>query len=116
MRRLLLALLLVALANFPANAQVFDLVNRDHLNRLRRSPAITPLIYCRQPDYSMASLRSTSIIQTRDEYNFDAEDQSFAWLAAQRGIGVELTHVTGGHHDLRAHIEHAAPSHPPTYG
>jgi S-formylglutathione hydrolase FrmB len=45
---------------------------------------------------------------TRDEYNFDAQDQSFAWLAAQRGIGVELTHVTGGHHDLR-YIERAEP-------
>ena len=26
----------------------------------------------------------------RDNYNFDAQDQSFAWLAAQRGIAVEL--------------------------
>src|SRR5580693_952223 len=33
MRRLLAALLLFALANVPANAQVFDLVNLDHLNK-----------------------------------------------------------------------------------
>ena len=33
MRRLLAALLALALANFPANAQVFDLVNLDHLNK-----------------------------------------------------------------------------------
>ena len=45
---------------------------------------------------------------TRDEYNFDAQDQSFAWLAAQRGIGMELTCVAGGHHDLR-YIERAEP-------
>ena len=44
----------------------------------------------------------------RPMYNFDAQDQSFAWLAARRGIGVELTHVTGGHHDLRD-IERAEP-------
>src|SRR3984957_6973660 len=33
MRRLLAALMLFALANLPANAQVFDLVNLDHLNK-----------------------------------------------------------------------------------
>ena len=30
---------------------------------------------------------------SRDNYNFDAQDQSFAWLAAQRGIAVELADI-----------------------
>ena len=29
----------------------------------------------------------------RDNYNFDAQDKSFAWLAAQRGIAVDLTEI-----------------------
>jgi S-formylglutathione hydrolase FrmB len=44
----------------------------------------------------------------RDNYNFDAQDQSFAWLAAQRGITVELSKVPSGHHDL-PYIEAAEP-------
>jgi Putative esterase len=44
----------------------------------------------------------------RDNYNFDAQDQSFAWLAAQRGITVELTQVLRGRHNL-AYIEGAEP-------
>jgi hypothetical protein len=44
----------------------------------------------------------------RDNYNFDAQDQSFAWLAALRGIAVDLTEVPGGHHNL-AYIEGAEP-------
>ena len=34
----------------------------------------------------------------RDNYNFDAHAQSFAWLAARPGIAVELAEIpTGGH-------------------
>jgi S-formylglutathione hydrolase FrmB len=36
----------------------------------------------------------------RDNYNFDSQDQSFAWLAARRGVAVELTCVPGAYHDL----------------
>ena len=36
----------------------------------------------------------------RDNYNFDAQNQSFAWLAAQRGIAVELSEVPTGRHTL----------------
>jgi poly(3-hydroxybutyrate) depolymerase len=43
-----------------------------------------------------------------DNYNFDAQDQSFAWLAARRGIVVELTQVPRGRHNL-AYIEGAEP-------
>jgi poly(3-hydroxybutyrate) depolymerase len=43
-----------------------------------------------------------------DNYNFDAQDQSFAWLAAQRGIAVELSEVAGGRHNL-PYIERAEP-------
>ena len=49
--------------------------------------------------YSMASLRSTSIIPRVTSTTGCAQDQSFAWLAA-RGIGVDLM-STGGHHNLR---------------
>ena len=59
----------------------------------------------------MFTYRPVIIYPTRDEYNFDAQNQSFAWLARQRGIGVELTCVAGAHHDLRD-IECAEP---PTY-
>ena len=42
----------------------------------------------------------------RDNYNFDAQDQSFAWLAAQRGIAVELAEIPCGRHNL-PYIERA---------
>ena len=44
----------------------------------------------------------------RDNYNFDAQDQSFAWLARQRGIAVELTADPVGRHNL-SYIERAEP-------
>lgn len=37
----------------------------------------------------------------RDEFNFRAQDRSFAWLAAQRGIAVPLARDPQGHHDPR---------------
>jgi len=37
----------------------------------------------------------------RDEFNFRAQDQSFAWLAAQRGIAVPLARDPQGRHDPR---------------
>jgi S-formylglutathione hydrolase FrmB len=36
----------------------------------------------------------------RDNYNFDAQDQSFAWLAARRGIDVTLVRDPKGRHNL----------------
>jgi pimeloyl-ACP methyl ester carboxylesterase len=44
----------------------------------------------------------------RDNYNFDAQDKSFAWIAAQRGIAVELAEDPAGRHDL-LYIERAEP-------
>jgi S-formylglutathione hydrolase FrmB len=44
----------------------------------------------------------------RDNYNFDAQDKSFAWLAAQRGIAVELAEDATGRHNL-PYIERAEP-------
>jgi S-formylglutathione hydrolase FrmB len=44
----------------------------------------------------------------RDNYNFDAQDQSFAWLAAQRGIVVDLAEIPSGRHNL-PYIERAMP-------
>jgi S-formylglutathione hydrolase FrmB len=44
----------------------------------------------------------------RDNYNFDAQDQSFAWLAAQRGIAVDLIESPGAQHNL-FYIQHAEP-------
>jgi S-formylglutathione hydrolase FrmB len=44
----------------------------------------------------------------RDNYNFDAQDQSFAWLAAQRGITVDLTESPWAQHNLY-YIESAEP-------
>ena len=44
-----------------------------------------------------------------DNYNFDAQNLSFAWLAAQRGVNIDLTCVPGGHHNL-AYIEGAEPT------
>jgi S-formylglutathione hydrolase FrmB len=43
-----------------------------------------------------------------DNFNFDAQDQSFAWLAARRGIQVDLSVVRHGRHNLR-YIERAEP-------
>jgi S-formylglutathione hydrolase FrmB len=36
----------------------------------------------------------------RDNYNFDAQAESFAWLASQRGVCVELDLDPGGRHNL----------------
>jgi S-formylglutathione hydrolase FrmB len=36
-----------------------------------------------------------------DNYNFDAQNQSFIWLAAQRGIQVDVSVVPRGRHNLR---------------
>ena len=44
----------------------------------------------------------------RDNYNFDAQDQSFAWLAARRGVAVELSQIPRGRHNL-PYIEKAEP-------
>jgi pimeloyl-ACP methyl ester carboxylesterase len=44
-----------------------------------------------------------------DNYNFDAQAESFAWLAARRGVAVELVSVPGARHNLR-YIENAEPS------
>jgi S-formylglutathione hydrolase FrmB len=44
----------------------------------------------------------------RDNYNFDAQAESFAWLAARRGVEVELTREPRGQHNLR-YIEAAEP-------
>ncbi len=43
-----------------------------------------------------------------DNYNFDAQDQSFAWLASRRGVAVDLTCVPGARHNL-PYIEGAEP-------
>jgi hypothetical protein len=43
-----------------------------------------------------------------DNYNFDAQNQSFAWLAAHRGVAVTLVRDPKGHHDL-AYFEKAEP-------
>jgi hypothetical protein len=37
----------------------------------------------------------------RDNWNFDAQDQSFAWLAAQKGVSVTLVEVPKAQHTLR---------------
>jgi hypothetical protein len=44
----------------------------------------------------------------RDNFNFDAQDQSFIWLAAQRGIAVDVTQDPRGRHNL-SYIERAEP-------
>ena len=44
----------------------------------------------------------------RDNYNFDAQEKSFAWLAAQRGIAVDLVEVPAGRHNL-LYLERAEP-------
>ena len=44
----------------------------------------------------------------RDNYNFDAQDQSFAWLAARRGIAVDLIEIPGAQHNL-CYIQRAEP-------
>jgi Putative esterase len=36
----------------------------------------------------------------RDNYNFDAQDRSFAWLAGLRGVDVPLVRDPKGHHNL----------------
>jgi enterochelin esterase-like enzyme len=44
----------------------------------------------------------------RDNYNFDAQDKSFAWLAGLRGVAVDLVEAPTGRHDL-VYIERAEP-------
>lgn len=45
---------------------------------------------------------------TQDNYNFDAQNRSFAWIAARRGLAVDLTETPGAQHDL-GYIERAEP-------
>jgi pimeloyl-ACP methyl ester carboxylesterase len=45
----------------------------------------------------------------RVNYNFDAQAESFIWLAAQRGVAVDTVCVPGGHHNLK-YIETAEPA------
>jgi poly(3-hydroxybutyrate) depolymerase len=45
---------------------------------------------------------------TEDNYNFDAQAQSFVWLAGRRGLAVDVTAVAGAGHDL-GYIEKATP-------
>jgi S-formylglutathione hydrolase FrmB len=40
-----------------------------------------------------------------DNFNFDAQDESFAWLASQQGISITLECVPGGRHDF-AYFQH----------
>ena len=44
----------------------------------------------------------------RDNYNFDAQDKSFTWLAAQRGITIDFAEVPTGGHTLH-YIKRAEP-------
>ncbi len=44
-----------------------------------------------------------------DNYNFDAQAESFAWLAARRGVAIDTARVPRGHHNLR-YIEDAEPA------
>jgi len=44
----------------------------------------------------------------RDNFNFDAQDQSFIWLAAQRGVAVDVRRDPRGRHNL-SYIERANP-------
>jgi poly(3-hydroxybutyrate) depolymerase len=44
----------------------------------------------------------------RDNYNFEAQDQSFAWLAARRGVAVELAEFPWAQHNL-CYIKRAEP-------
>jgi hypothetical protein len=44
----------------------------------------------------------------RDNYNFDAQDQSFAWLAARRGVAVDLAELPREEHNL-GYIQRAEP-------
>lgn len=37
---------------------------------------------------------------TQDNFNFDAQGASFAWLAAQRGVSVTVQEVPGAQHDI----------------
>ena len=43
-----------------------------------------------------------------DNFNFDAQDQSFIWLAAQRGIAIDSNPAPRAHHNL-SYIEAAEP-------
>jgi poly(3-hydroxybutyrate) depolymerase len=43
-----------------------------------------------------------------DNFNFDAQDQSFVWLAAQRGIAIETNKALGAHHNM-SYIDAAEP-------
>ena len=45
----------------------------------------------------------------KDNYNFDAQDKSFAWIASQRGIHVDLSVVRHARHNL-PYIEMAEPA------
>jgi S-formylglutathione hydrolase FrmB len=46
----------------------------------------------------------------RDGYNFDAQNQSFAWLAAQRGIGVTIESDPTANHTIAYFRRNATPA------
>ena len=45
---------------------------------------------------------------SRDNYNFDAQDQSFAWLAARRGVAIDVAEIPKAEHNL-GYIQRAEP-------
>jgi S-formylglutathione hydrolase FrmB len=88
------------------------------LGRSRASKYLEP-VYGRGPDVidkiaqdNPADLLFTTDLQPdelaiyanyggKDNWNFDAQDQSFAWLAAKKGVDVTLVEVPRGRHTLR---------------
>jgi S-formylglutathione hydrolase FrmB len=70
--------------------EVIDKVRRDNPADLLFSTDLRPgelAIYANYPG--------------KDNWNFDAQDQSFAWLAGQKGVEVTLAEAPGYHHTLR---------------
>jgi hypothetical protein len=46
---------------------------------------------------------------SEDNYNFDAQAQSFLWLAGRRGLNIDVTVTPGAEHNLR-YIEGVTPT------
>lgn len=71
-----------------------------------RIAAINPANLIASTDLKPGELAIYLNYAGQDGYNFDAQNQSFAWLAAQRGIRVDLGSIPEANHNLR-YFRHA---------
>jgi len=84
----------------PAKQYVRPVFGRDPDLVIARITAINPATLISTTNLQPGELAIYMHYAGSDGYNFSAQDESFAWLAAQRGIAVDLASIPEANHDL----------------